>query len=307
LENNRNWYGLEIHLSNNSRAADNTFNGNYHGIQLLESNNCEIRRNKVNGSSNSIYVDLSSNNNVSDNTISNNFYGLLLSSSNRSIINANTFRSSRYGGVWIYNSNKNIFFHNNFVNTAAQTFIDNSANMWNSSIEGNYWSNYLGKDQNFDGIIDEAHILNQNNTDNHPLLGVFSNFNTSAGPSIYTICNSTISNFIYEQSDTKITFTVNGTDGTFGFCRISIPHALMNETYRVTVDGVDPYFVNYTLYDDGENRWVYFAYVHSLHEVVIVSEFPSLVILTALMIATLLAVIVCQKTETNGMSIGTLA
>ena len=295
LENNRNWYGLEIYLSNNSRAADNTLNGNYHGIQLLESNNCEINSNEVNGSSNGIYGDSSLNNNVSYNTISNSFYGLFLSSSNKSIINANTIKGSRYRGVWIYNSIQNIFFHNNFVSNAAQAFIDNSANMWNSSIEGNYWSNYLGKDQNFDGIIDEAYILNENNTDNHPLLGSFSNFKTFSALSIYTICNSTISNFTYDLNNHRIRFIVNGTDGTIGFCRMSIPHALMNETYYVTVDGVEPYLVNYTIYDNGEKRWIYFAYMHSPHEVVIVSEFPSIAILTLLIIATLLAVIIRQK------------
>jgi parallel beta-helix repeat protein len=295
LKNNGNWYGLEIYSSNNSRAADNILNDNYHGMQLRESNNCEICGNQINGSSNGIYVDLSVNNNVSYNIIMNNFYGLLLLSSNRCIVNVNTVKSNRYWGVWMYNSNESIFFHNNFINNVAQTYIANSVNMWNDSIEGNYWSNYLGMDQNFDGISDEAYIINENNKDNHPLLGAFSNFKTSSGPSIYAISNSTISNFTYDPNNHKIIFIVNGTEGTAGFCRICIPHVLMNETYRVTVDGIEPYLVNYTLYDDGEKRWIYFAYLHSPHEVVIVSEFLSVIILPLLMIATLLAVIICKE------------
>jgi len=84
---------------------------------------------------------------------------------------------------------------------------------------------------------------------------------------------------------------------TFGFCRVRIPHTLMNETAPITVlvNGTMPYYWNYTLYDDGNNRWIYFEYDHSTKEVIIIPEFPSLIILPLFMIVTLLAATVYKK------------
>jgi hypothetical protein len=69
----------------------------------------------------------------------------------------------------------------------------------------------------------------------------------------------------------------------------------MNETYHVTIDGVEPYYVNYTLYDNGTHRWIYFSYQHSALEIIIIPEFPSFLILPLFMIATLLAALVCKR------------
>ncbi len=84
-------------------------------------------------------------------------------------------------------------------------------------------------------------------------------------------------------------------DQTSGFVRISIPHALMFEPYNVTVDGANPIYWNYSLYDDGESRWIYFSYEHSTVEIVIIPEFPLLIILPLFMIITLLAVAVYKE------------
>jgi hypothetical protein len=113
------------------------------------------------------------------------------------------------------------------------------------------------------------------------------------------ISNSTISNFhalasIEHLESRMIRFNVSSETG-FGFIRIRIPHALMNETYNVTVDGAEPHYVNYTLYDNGTDRWIYFSYQHSTHEVTIASEFPSFLILSLFMTASLLAVITYRK------------
>jgi hypothetical protein len=78
---------------------------------------------------------------------------------------------------------------------------------------------------------------------------------------------------------------------TFGFCRIAIPHALMNETYHVSIDGAEPIFANYTLYDDGKSRWIYFSYQLSKHEVLIIPEFPSLVLQVVFLAATMFSAV----------------
>jgi hypothetical protein len=49
----------------------------------------------------------------------------------------------------------------------------------------------------------------------------------------------------------------------------------MFEPYNVTVNGTNPDFWNYTLHDDGGNRWIYFSYKHSTLEIIIIPELPS--------------------------------
>jgi hypothetical protein len=50
----------------------------------------------------------------------------------------------------------------------------------------------------------------------------------------------------------------------------------MNETYSLTVDGETPPYVNYTLRDDGNSRWIYVRYMLTRHEVTIIPEYSSL-------------------------------
>jgi len=46
-------------------------------------------------------------------------------------------------------------------------------------------------------------------------------------------------------------------------------------------------YLNYTLRDDGFRRWIYFAYQHSMHEILIIPEFWSMIFLSTLMVITL--------------------
>jgi ubiquitin C-terminal hydrolase len=69
----------------------------------------------------------------------------------------------------------------------------------------------------------------------------------------------------------------------------------MNETYHVIIDGAEPYYVNYTLYDDGDDRWIYCGYQQSALKIVIVPEFPSILILQLFMFATVAAVIAYRR------------
>jgi parallel beta-helix repeat protein len=81
-------------------------------------------------------------------------------------------------GVVLYNhADNNTFYHNNFANNSAQVFFqssDNLYNKWNSTTEGNYWSDYSGVDANSDGIGDTPYIINPNNMDHYPLTHSYS-------------------------------------------------------------------------------------------------------------------------------------
>ena len=169
-------------------------------------------------------------------------------------------------------------------------------NTWDNGIEGNYWSNYTGVDANHDGIGDSPHVLDTNNTDNTPLMGPFNGFNTSLGKPVNVISNSTVEGFEYESPST-IRFSVSNMTGnqTHGFCRVMLPHGVLSPPYNVTVNGVSPTYVNYTLHDNETHSWIYFEYEHSTSEIIIIPEFPFFEILPLLMMLISLITLVYKR------------
>lgn len=136
-------------------------------------------------------------------------------------------------GIYLHTSKENIFYHNNFINNTNQADIIGSFNnTGDNGMEGNYWSDYAGLDLDRDGIGDDPYVVDQNNNDTYPLMGVFSDFDATAEYNVQTVCNSTIPDFQYDG--TIISFNVTGEDGTDGFCRMCIPTALMSD-YQVFV------------------------------------------------------------------------
>jgi len=289
--------GLLLAYTNDSEISTSRFMNNYDGLMLFNSFNNTICKNEMSANDyRGAYLWDSDGNSIFQNEIiGNKDQGLYLSDSSSNKIYGNTVAHSEYA-IELDGTN-NSLYHNNFINNTQQIDSYNLFNFWNNSIEGNYWSDYNGTDSDLDGIGDIRYQIDSNNIDHYPLMGMFSSFNTTLGKHVNVITNSTIENFEYfEHNSTIILHVSNMTENQMlGFCRISIPHALMNETYHVTVDGAEPYYVNYSLYDDGDNRWIYFSYQHSTLEIVIVPEFPSFLILPLFMIATLLAVIVYRR------------
>lgn len=242
----------------------------------------------------------SSNNSVNGNSVTaNNASGIELnSSSSNNNITGNDVRDNGYG-IEIYGSSGNRVFHNNFVNNTEQARTD-SVNAWDDDYPsgGNYWSDYNdtdllgGPNQNEtynDSIGDARYIIDANSTDNYPLMGTSSDFNVTIQHHVQTVCNSTITDFQF--NGTAITFNIFGEDGTKGFCRISIPKALMNSTYKVFVNGTE---VAYTLLPcfNCSRDFLYFAYNHSTQEVIIIPEFPLFHVMQILVIAMLISIII---------------
>jgi len=174
-------------------------------------------------------------------------------------------------------------------------FFDSGyANVWDDGYPsgGNYWSNYTDVDlssgayQNVtgsDGIGDALHIMDANNTDNYPLMGMFSSFNVFLGYYVNVISNSTLEDFGFERSETNSTITMHVSNTSlsqsFGFCRLSIPKSLTSPPYKVTIDDGLTEVLNFsdTLYDNSTHRWIYFAYEHSTRKVEIQGFSPPII------------------------------
>ena len=241
-----------------------------------------------------LYIDHDSyNNQFFGNTFESNFYDIYLAPYSH---NNNLSGNSINSGVYINNSPDNLFLHNNLITRFQISFTGNPSNMWDNDFEGNYWRLYNGTDSNGDGIGDVPYIIDSNNTDYYPLMGMFHSFNTSLGKRVDIISNSSFGGFEYESPST-IQFSVsNVTESqTHGFCRVAIPYTVVSPPYNVTINGADPTYWNYTLYDNGTHQWIYFEFEHSTKEVVIIPEFPSIVILPLFMTTTLLAALLRRR------------
>jgi len=281
-----NGYGIKVDLSSNIIISGNTIIDNSLGIQIVNSTNTSILRNNITKNNIGIYIYYFSKYNsiVGNNLVENDY------------------------GIWFDRSSNNSIYHNNFVNNTRQVHIENSVNVWDDDCPsgGNYWSNYTGADEKSgfnqdqlgsDGIGDTHYLIDSNNRDRYPLMGMFSDFNVTSESYVQTICNSTISNFQF--NGTAISFSITGETGTSGFCRICIPIVLMNGTYEVFVNGTK---VSYVLlpspYSTSTHNCLYFTFSHSTQGVIIVPEFPSLLLLPLFMITSLLAVLlVCRRSK----------
>jgi len=278
-------------------------NGLRKGFRLQNVSNVTIKNIKIEGFAFGVYLDETSHNVLSGNNITANFvYGIYLRHSSNNSISGNDIENSYVGvglynssnntvsasnitnnkiGIWLGESFNNTVYHNNFVDNIQQVTIEDNANFWDDGYPsgGNYWSDYVGVDVKSgnnqdeplsDGIGDTSHDIGGNNTDNYPLMGLFSDFNATSEYHVQTICNSTISDFQF--NGTAVCFDVAGEDGTLGFCRICIPTALMNGTYRVFINGTEILPPPSPLpCSNSTHKFVYFKYTHSIQEVVITS------------------------------------
>jgi parallel beta-helix repeat protein len=252
-----------------------------------------------------IFIDGESNT-IIGNNLTNNENGISLYYSDNNTIVDNNILDCEQFGIWMYNSLNNLIYHNNFVNNTKQADIQGSVNSWDDGYPsgGNYWSDYDGTDllcgpyQNTtssyesDGIGDTSYNIDENNQDNYPLMGIFSDLNATSEFHVQTICNSSITDFQFNS--TVISFNVLGENDTTGFCRICIPIALMNAPYKVVVNGTQ---VSYNLLPCSNETYsyLYFNYTHSTEEVVIIPEFLSVIILPLLMVLSLLAVVFAER------------
>jgi parallel beta-helix repeat protein len=203
-----------ISIGSNFIVVNNTLlRNNYDGLIFINSNNCRILNNII---------------------VNNTYAGIFIHAGNSSgnIFFQNTIENNNIGLLAF--SQANTFYHNDFINNTAQ-YLAFSPEILDNGAEGNYWSDYSGSDTDLDGIGSSAF-----NGDNHPLMGMFTNFTVYYGTQMYflsTICNSTISNFEFDESSGKIGFDVIGSNGTLGFCRIAVPLSLIQNKSTILLDG----------------------------------------------------------------------
>ena len=274
-------------------------------IYLINSNNITIKDLTLTKNRFGALFFNTTNSKIENVTASNNYIGIFLFYSSNNTITGNTASSNNMYGIQLYSSSNNVLFHNNLISNTfqASAYPTGYVNTWDDGYPsgGNYWSDYPDVDllggpyQNetgSDGIGDTAHVIAANNTDNYPLMGMFSDFKATSEYHVQTICNSTISDFQF--TGTEISFNVIGEDGTAGFCRICIPRALMNETYKVFVNGTEVP-CNLLPCSNSTHSYLYFSYNHSTQEVEIIPEFPTWMSMLLILIVLTVAIAIYKR------------
>jgi parallel beta-helix repeat protein len=281
------------------------------GIELWQTNNTQIVNNNIAANIHEgVYLHNSSGNSVSGNNITNNWgNGVELVSSSNNMIYENNITANMKCGILLSGSSNNRFFHNDFIGNAwtiwnafGQVHSDSSTNVWDDGYPsgGNYWSDYVGIDSApTDGIGDTPYIIDVNNTDHYPLMAPTITFNAGIWNGeaccVHMVSNSTISNFSFNPTAKTLSFNVTGTSGTKGFCRVTIPKALMScanlDDWTVTVNRRQ--LLERSITTDANCTYIYFTYSHSTKLVQIqstdaVPEFKPFMLLPLFMITTLL-------------------
>jgi hypothetical protein len=151
-------------------------------------------------------------------------------------------------------------------------------------------------------------LLNQSNADAPTIPSVapeIYTFNISVETQDFNITifsNSTISNFIFNQTSKELNFNAESLTGTTGFCNISIPADFMWGTFTLYMDNTPlTKNVDYTKTLNDTHYVFSINYEHSSHTIKLIStsvipDFAGLLFLPFVTSATLLALFLRKKT-----------
>jgi len=232
-----------ILYSTGSMLSDNVIKDGFYGVVLSDSAGNVLSDNVIFNNSFGIEIRYSTNNVFSDNLVMGQAVGIDLLYSNNNIFHGNTVSENTYGLSLYDSSTHNVFYHNNFNNTNQVSYSESttSTNVWSLAGEGNYWSDYGGKDLTGVGIGDTPY--NHTDTeegDGYPLMGSFFNLDVALGNTTYSvnlISNSSISGLKYqfgqETGNRILLFNEATMANAGGFCRIMIPVGLMEPPFVV--------------------------------------------------------------------------
>lgn len=296
--------GVYVSNSQNGLIESNTFNGDYVGAFVVLSTNFMTRNNTF---FSCIYdgalISHAAKNSIVKNTFTSNNWAIVIKygeSVNNTVI-GNTISNNNEGLVLQYSPNNNVIHHNNFINNLKHVNItDPSTNVWSTDgilAEGNYWSDYNGNDVDKNGIGDTPYTIATGNQDPNPLIGPYNDFTVSAQTgvqNVYTISNSTITDFSYSQATKQFNFQVSDTTGSLGICRVVFPTGMVQSPYTVYVNGQSQTLNSIS---NSTHTALYFSYTHGSQplNVIVVPEFSTTVIIVLLSMLTLLAVVLTKK------------
>ena len=168
--------GNGIHLSEGSssnKILSNTIFNQAHGI-YTDSHRQTIKNNEIfQNDGFGIFINNSGYSNISWNNIYDNLvYGIYLENGGFNTFFENIISHHDYYGVEISNnSDKNVFYRNQFISNQIHVLDTDPSTSWNYTSKGNYWDDYVGIDSDDDGYGEIPYPIlgTGNNIDFHPI------------------------------------------------------------------------------------------------------------------------------------------
>lgn len=167
--------GINIDSSDNN-ISNNIIHGTYRGVIIgRDARNNNVSRNSFYNNTYGIFVYVSYDNNIFTNNISNNFNGIRMVNSENNMVFNNNIRLNQQGILTCCGSGNNYIYLNNFIENNEWNARDELFNKWNYGILGNYWDDYVGEDNDGDGIGDTPYNIpnkhgGSNTKDSYPVM-----------------------------------------------------------------------------------------------------------------------------------------
>jgi len=139
-------FGIKDQESSYNEIRENSLFGN--GLYLYDTTNISVEENTItNSTGEGIYIHQTDHCSIQDNTLFNNTVGIYIStfSSNNSVVDNFILNSTGYGIHCIPETEDNIIYLNRIAyNLGGNAYDNGTNNQWNSTLIGNYWSDYSG-------------------------------------------------------------------------------------------------------------------------------------------------------------------
>jgi parallel beta-helix repeat protein len=176
-------YGIHVENSSNVSIIQNTFSNNYYAMRFDHSSFSNISKNTLTnpGFNTGICLTHSDSITISENNVANSGTSIEIWDSSSNKISRNNMTNNQRGMLLSASTNI-MYYHNNFIDNAVSITIINSdasgANFADNGKEGNYWSNYTGRDMNGDGIGEAPYFIHHRyeinrDIDHYPLMVPF--------------------------------------------------------------------------------------------------------------------------------------
>jgi parallel beta-helix repeat protein len=183
IVNNVVFYGGETGISITHSSTNCTVSGNFvnwvlSGISISESAvDCSVANNTVKWAwAGIVIMDFANRTLVSGNIILNSYAysGIYISNASAATISNNViYNSTPYGGIFLQSfSDNNLIEWNDFLNNTGSGSSQAYDSCTNNTFRYNHWSNWTSPDENGDGIVDSAYVIDggASNADPSPLV-----------------------------------------------------------------------------------------------------------------------------------------
>ncbi len=163
LTPSRNGVGIFLWRVQGSRLENIQATNNSTGIWLRYSDGNTLARNTARGNSYAgIFLQNSSNNQLISNVAdSNSSYGIYLEGAGSNVITYSNLANNSYG-VYLSAATGQRIYNNNFINNTTQSFVNGGSDdlfYRDPPFGGNYWSNYVGRNENGDAFYDDPYAF----------------------------------------------------------------------------------------------------------------------------------------------------